>query len=107
MGERAVTRQHLLDLTCEVLLAHEMPRFDLQRGRLYISGILAGGYRVVTTIRGATFRFTAMLYKAETTYLVMCRHYADAGNLNRLYEEEVPILQAVGFDTSSWRVRGS
>jgi hypothetical protein len=70
MDEKAVTRQHLLDSTCEALLAQEMPRFDLQRSRLNISGILAGGYSVVTTIRGATFRFTAILYKAETTYLV-------------------------------------
>jgi predicted nucleotidyltransferase len=30
--------------------------------------------------------------------VTLCRHYADAGNLERLYEEAMPVLQAVGFD---------
>ena len=33
-----------------------------------------------------------------TDLVTLCRHHADAGNLDRLYEEAVPILQAVGFD---------
>ena len=30
--------------------------------------------------------------------VTLCRHYADAGNLDRLYAEALPALQAVGFD---------
>lgn len=33
-----------------------------------------------------------------TDLVTLCRHYADAGNLDRLYDEAMPILQAVGFD---------
>jgi hypothetical protein len=40
---------------------HECPRFPLQRRRLSLSGILAEGYEVTTTIRGVPFRFTAIL----------------------------------------------
>lgn len=29
---------------------------------------------------------------------MLCRHYTEAGNLDRVYEEALPALQAVGFD---------
>ena len=70
MGGRAIPMQHLLDSTFEALHAHELPRFALQRGRLNISSIPAEGYRIETTIRSTPFRFTAILYEVETTYLV-------------------------------------
>ena len=33
-----------------------------------------------------------------TDLVMLCRHYAEAGNLDRIYEEALPALQAVGFD---------
>lgn len=36
--------------------------------------------------------------KDATDFLLIARHYADAGNLDRLYETESPLLQAVNFD---------
>jgi predicted nucleotidyltransferase len=33
-----------------------------------------------------------------TDFVTLCQHYADAGNLDRLYEEAMPALHAVGFD---------
>lgn len=36
--------------------------------------------------------------KDATDFLLMARHYADAGNFDRLYETESTLLQAVDFD---------
>lgn len=36
--------------------------------------------------------------KDATDLVTLCRHYADAGNLDRVYDEAMPALQAVGFD---------
>jgi predicted nucleotidyltransferase len=33
-----------------------------------------------------------------TDLVTLCRHYAEAGNLDRLYDEAMSTLQAVGFD---------
>jgi predicted nucleotidyltransferase len=33
-----------------------------------------------------------------TDLVMLCRHYAEAGNLDRIYEEALPALQAVGLD---------
>jgi hypothetical protein len=62
------------DDLCMVLDAcrdHEWPRFPLQRRRLSLGGILAGGYEVTTTIRGIQFRFTAILCYGGTTYVLV------------------------------------
>ena len=40
-----------------------------------------------------------------TDFVTLCRYYADAGNLERIYEEAIPVLQSVGFDvelTGAW-----
>jgi hypothetical protein len=66
----------------EVFRDHDIPRFELQRGRLTIKGIpLAGGYRVITTLRGMRCRFTALLYLGDTTHLVFYEREVD-GNWN-------------------------
>lgn len=36
--------------------------------------------------------------KDATDFLLIARHYADAGNLDRLYETESPLLQVADFD---------
>lgn len=36
--------------------------------------------------------------KDATDFLLIARHYADAGNLDRLYETETALLQATNFD---------
>jgi predicted nucleotidyltransferase len=36
--------------------------------------------------------------KDATDFFLIARHYADAGNLDRLYETESPLLQAADFD---------
>jgi predicted nucleotidyltransferase len=36
--------------------------------------------------------------KDATDFLLIARHYTDAGNVDRLYETESPLLQAVDFD---------
>ncbi len=36
--------------------------------------------------------------KDATDFLLIARHYADAGNLDRLYETESHLLQATNFD---------
>ena len=33
-----------------------------------------------------------------TDLVTLCRHYAEAGNLDRIYAEALPALQAVDFD---------
>src|SRR5438128_1865235 len=54
----------------EAIEDHEIPQFTLQRRRLSIRGIPAGGYEVIAACHGTRFRFTAVLYRQDTTHLV-------------------------------------
>ena len=58
----------------ETLREHEIPRFTLQRSRLSICGIPAGGYQEIASFHGTRFRFTAVLYQHDTTHLVFFEH---------------------------------
>src|SRR5207245_3894641 len=55
---------------------HEIPRFQLQYGRLAIPVIRASGYHRETLIGGMRLRFLALLYKGGTTYIVGFQQWA-------------------------------
>jgi hypothetical protein len=66
-----------ISIILEALQDHEIPRFTLQRSRLSIYGIPAGGYQVVASFLGTRCRFTALLYKKDSTHLVFFEHEVD------------------------------
>jgi hypothetical protein len=95
---------HDLCMVLDVCRDHEWPSFPLQRRRLSLGGILAGGYEVTTTIRGIQFRFTAILCYGGTTYALVW-DTPDGRTLDRLETLDRALVtelfrQFIGFASS-------